>query len=82
MPKQRKLFTLTHDAVWRLEQMSQDLKLPMSAIVETLILGSYRKKTERMSARELCTMVYDEKASEVRFEDMAGHALAVFHLSK
>lgn len=80
MPKQRKLYTLDGDVVDKLAHIAANWGTSNSGAIEALVKQAYRALTERIGGEELCTMVYDAKASEVRFEDMAGGVLAAFHL--
>ena len=81
MPKQRKLYTLDYDVVEKLAHIAATWDTSNSGAIEALVKQAHRALTERIGAEELCTMVYDAKASEVRFEDAAGGTLAIFHLS-
>ena len=82
MPKQRKLFTLSDEVVEKLSEIAKHWETSNSGAVSALISQAHRSLSENLGGEELCKMVYDRGSSEVRFEDMAGHALAVFHLSK
>lgn len=81
MPKQRKLFTLSDEAVRRLGILSVHMKVSMSELIESLINQAYRHHVDTTADSELCRMVWDDRTMELRFEDMAGGVLAVFHLS-
>ena len=81
MPKQRKLYTLDEDVVEKLAHIAANWGTSNSGAIEALVKQAYRMLSDRVGGEELCTMVYDDKASEVRFEDVAGGTLARFHLS-
>ena len=80
--KQRKLFTLDDDVVEKLGEIARNWGTSNSGALSVLIHQAHRVLSGNLADEELCRMVYDRGRSEVRFEDMAGHALAVFHLSK
>lgn len=82
MPKQRKLFTLDDDAVEKLGELAKNWGTSNSGALSVLIQQAHRVLSGKLAGEELCRMVYDRGRSEVRFEDMAGGVLAVFHLSE
>lgn len=80
MPKQRKLFTLDDDVVEKLGEIAKNWGTSNSGAISALITQAHRVLSKGLAGQELCRMVYDPDSSEVRFEDMAGGVLAVFHL--